>query len=423
MEAKDILSGRKVDAEKGSVLKAEMAKKNLHTKRGLSSDQQQQASTNTPPSTAFTMAPQAIHPQKRFPGNPASAYEAFYSVPALPSDLLSPNEYPYDFYSDVFSPSTPTASAFNDPSFASRAQSFDARSSSANDMLGGGGGAGGGMNGSTTAGNGGLVSSSSARTPIGFNPGHRFSKGLIDLENDPTHPLSYLSKSTPVQSDRGFSSIALFGSSALTNGLNGAPQQSISSVLDEAQQPITTSNNTSSQQITGGGVNQTSQRETQTPQQPPTARFGSLSINTTSGHQSSNSNSASTAGTNGLPSPGLGSPGYRGVTMIPTQNPADQNPPCNTLYVGNLPPNTSEDELKALFSRCVGYKRLSFRNKPNGPMCFVEFEDVACAAQALNDLYGNPLSNSVKGGIRLSYSKNPLVSQCHKGIEVRCQFC
>ncbi|KAI9284192.1 hypothetical protein BC943DRAFT_279976 [Umbelopsis sp. AD052] len=98
------------------------------------------------------------------------------------------------------------------------------------------------------------------------------------------------------------------------------------------------------------------------------------------------------------------------LSHVPTQNPADQNPPCNTLYVGNLPPNTSEDELKALFSRCVGYKRLSFRNKPNGPMCFVEFEDVACAAQALNDLYGNPLSNSVKGGIRLSYSKNPLVS-------------
>ncbi|KAG2171923.1 hypothetical protein INT43_001399 [Umbelopsis isabellina] len=397
LEAKDILSGRKVDAEKGSVLKAEMAKKNLHTKRGLSSDQQQQ--TTTPASTApaaFPMAPQAIHPQKRFPGNPASAYEAFYSVPALPSDLLSPNEYPYDFYSDVFSPSTPTA--FNDPSFASRAQSFDARSSSAGDVLGGGGGSQGNVNnggvGINGAANGGLVSSSSARAPIGFNPGHRFSKGLIDLENDPTHPLSYLSKSTPVGSDRGFAGAALFGSSALTNGLNGAPQQSISSVLDEAQQ--STSNNASNN----------ANRDSQTPQ-PPTARFGSLSINTNSGGLPA-TNTASSTATNGLPSPGLGSPGYRGVNMIPAQNPADQNPPCNTLYVGNLPPNTSEDELKALFSRCVGYKRLSFRNKPNGPMCFVEFEDVACAAQALNDLYGNPLSNSVKGGIRLSYSKNPL---------------
>ncbi|KAJ2596718.1 hypothetical protein GGF39_003336, partial [Coemansia sp. RSA 1721] len=37
LEARDILTGRKVDSEKNCVLKAEMAKKNLHTKRGLSS--------------------------------------------------------------------------------------------------------------------------------------------------------------------------------------------------------------------------------------------------------------------------------------------------------------------------------------------------------------------------------------------------
>jgi hypothetical protein len=42
-------------------------------------------------------------------------------------------------------------------------------------------------------------------------------------------------------------------------------------------------------------------------------------------------------------------------------------------------------------------------------MCFVEFEDVNHAAKALNELYGHPLGGLVKGGgIRLSYSKNPL---------------
>ncbi|KAI7524414.1 hypothetical protein KC331_g18098, partial [Hortaea werneckii] len=92
----------------------------------------------------------------------------------------------------------------------------------------------------------------------------------------------------------------------------------------------------------------------------------------------------------------------------PPVNPADQNPPCNTLYVGNLPIDTSEDELKAIFSKQRGYKRLCFRTKQNGPMCFVEFEDVSFATKALNDLYGYPLHNSVKGGIRLSFSKNPL---------------
>ncbi|KAK8070965.1 RNA recognition domain-containing protein [Apiospora hydei] len=93
---------------------------------------------------------------------------------------------------------------------------------------------------------------------------------------------------------------------------------------------------------------------------------------------------------------------------FPPVNPADQNPPCNTLYVGNLPIDTSEEELKAMFSKQRGYKRLCFRTKQNGPMCFVEFEDVSFATKALHELYGHPLHNSVKGGIRLSFSKNPL---------------
>jgi hypothetical protein len=76
--------------------------------------------------------------------------------------------------------------------------------------------------------------------------------------------------------------------------------------------------------------------------------------------------------------------------------------------VGNLPVDTSEDELKAVFSKQRGYKRLCFRTKQNGPMCFVEFEDVSFATKALHELYGHPLHNSVKGGIRLSFSKNPL---------------
>ena len=99
---------------------------------------------------------------------------------------------------------------------------------------------------------------------------------------------------------------------------------------------------------------------------------------------------------------------YHNRPNLPPVNPADQNPPCNTLYVGNLPIDTSEDELKAMFSKQRGYKRLCFRTKQNGPMCFVEFEDVSFATKALHELYGQPLHNSVKGGIRLSFSKNPL---------------
>lgn len=154
----------------------------------------------------------------------------------------------------------------------------------------------------------------------------------------------------------------------------------------------------------------------------PTTQFGALSLSTTmsNGHMGSSNHSGITSppAMSALQSPSMASPNGMNTSpngsylptyrTLPPANPADQHPPCNTLYVGNLPGNTNEDELKALFSKQRGYKRLCFRHKGNGPMCFVEFEDVPCAAMTLNTLYGHPLSNSVRGGIRLSFSKNPL---------------
>lgn len=79
----------------------------------------------------------------------------------------------------------------------------------------------------------------------------------------------------------------------------------------------------------------------------------------------------------------------------------------NTLYVGNLPaisppthpPSYLEDSLRALFQQSPGFKRMSFRQKINGPMCFVEYEDVGFATRAIRDLYGN-------GVVRLSRTSN-----------------
>lgn len=64
--------------------------------------------------------------------------------------------------------------------------------------------------------------------------------------------------------------------------------------------------------------------------------------------------------------------------------------------------------LRNAFSRCPGFKRLQFRSKSNGPIVFVEFVDTAHATRAMQELYGHTLGGLVKGGIRLSYSKNPL---------------
>jgi len=165
-------------------------------------------------------------------------------------------------------------------------------------------------------------------------------------------------------------------------------------------------------------------RRTTNPQLP-VSRFAGLSLATngvTSPPMQSLASPRSTASMqppgSGISATGLGNLGPNASYQMANQhyqrhnyppvNPADQNPPCNTLYVGNLPIDTSEDELKAMFSKQRGYKRLCFRTKQNGPMCFVEFEDVSFATKALNELYGHPLHNSVKGGIRLSFSKNPL---------------
>ncbi|KAF9520711.1 hypothetical protein BS47DRAFT_1286578, partial [Hydnum rufescens UP504] len=115
-------------------------------------------------------------------------------------------------------------------------------------------------------------------------------------------------------------------------------------------------------------------------------------------------------------SPQIPSPGSGGTGPSGRANAADQNPPINTLYVGNLPTTSAtsttnvllEENLRLAFSRCPGYRKLCFRQKSNGPMCFVEFDDVSYATKALNDMYGHTLNGLIKNGIRLSYSKNPL---------------
>ncbi|KAI3601404.1 rna binding protein [Moniliophthora roreri] len=121
---------------------------------------------------------------------------------------------------------------------------------------------------------------------------------------------------------------------------------------------------------------------------------------------------------NGNMSPQLPSPAS-GASSGSARNRMDQNPPINTLYVGNLPtspppmgyhsPDILEESLRELFRSRPGFRRLSFKQKNSGPMCFVEFEDVIAASKTMTELSGHTLNGLVKGqGIRLSYSRNPL---------------
>jgi hypothetical protein len=66
----------------------------------------------------------------------------------------------------------------------------------------------------------------------------------------------------------------------------------------------------------------------------------------------------------------------------------------NKLYVGNLPssppppgygPNHLEDSLRNLFANQPGYRKLCFRQKSNGPMCFVEVSPYLLAYETFRE--------------------------------------
>jgi len=85
----------------------------------------------------------------------------------------------------------------------------------------------------------------------------------------------------------------------------------------------------------------------------------------------------------------------------------DHNSTCNTICVTNLPPDASEDDLKAIFSKERGFKRLCFRNKQNGPVCFVEFENVDFAVYTFLFL-DEDLPNGIIAHAQLGFAKQPL---------------
>lgn len=90
----------------------------------------------------------------------------------------------------------------------------------------------------------------------------------------------------------------------------------------------------------------------------------------------------------------------------PVQNMKD-NPPCNTLFIGNLGENTSEAELRGLFSGQTGFKQMKVLRQGRSTVCFIEFEDLNSAVVVHNNLQGAVLTSSDRGGMRIQYSKNP----------------
>lgn len=97
------------------------------------------------------------------------------------------------------------------------------------------------------------------------------------------------------------------------------------------------------------------------------------------------------------------------LTAIAENDPINEkwNNLCSTLFVYNLPSEVSEEELKAVFSKQQGYKRVFSKATQNFPLSFVEFDSTSSAMKAVLDLHGKPQSlKNGKGSVFLSFATN-----------------
>ncbi|KAH9667685.1 RRM domain-containing protein [Citrus sinensis] len=84
------------------------------------------------------------------------------------------------------------------------------------------------------------------------------------------------------------------------------------------------------------------------------------------------------------------------------QNTKD-NPPCNTLFIGNLGESINEEELRGLFSAQPGFKQMKVLRQERHTVCFIEFEDVNSASSVHHNLQGAVIPSSGSVGMRIQY--------------------
>ncbi|XP_020576177.1 U1 small nuclear ribonucleoprotein A [Phalaenopsis equestris] len=82
------------------------------------------------------------------------------------------------------------------------------------------------------------------------------------------------------------------------------------------------------------------------------------------------------------------------------------NPPCPTLFVANLGPTCSEQELTSIFSKYPGFLKLLLQKRNGVSVAFADFQDIASSTEALNSLQGTSLNTSSGDPLRIEYSKS-----------------
>ncbi|CDO73839.1 hypothetical protein BN946_scf185015.g168, partial [Trametes cinnabarina] len=458
LQARDVLQGRRVDVEKGAVLKAEMAKKNLHTKRGPGVGPS--GLPSFPGNAPGTGATDNIPPMQGYAGAGEPLAQRDKQLGVLGAMGVDMNGFTQrrDRMFDVreeedrerrrdfgpmglsaFSTRGPRERAEEDERERERKRrekekeaarlrqnsfAFEAFHSvpqqmvrqGANSLLSAESGMGlipDSM--SSPWGNLRDVSASAALRKMGL-PQHHLS-GL------PARPQSPSSLQTSPPAEEAFANLSVPVSSSSQNGGSASGSRSAQFSPDSnpsalpAHPSLPTRPRAQSpsseppQQSLVGSVGQIS------------ASLPNSTASSVSGSQSGHDDelvksvgalalSTETGSTSPqLPSPASGSSSQAG------RNGSDHNPPINTLYVGNLPTSTSpggytlnflEDRLRTCSRRQPGYRKLCSVRRAT-VRSLRQFENVEYASKALNDLYGDTLNGLVRnGGIRLSYSKNPL---------------
>ncbi|KAK6128604.1 hypothetical protein DH2020_037653 [Rehmannia glutinosa] len=126
------------------------------------------------------------------------------------------------------------------------------------------------------------------------------------------------------------------------------------------------------------------------------------------------------AGVGSIHTPGMGNSAYNTIGYPSTQSfrnvdggsmsgasSKSTGTPCPTIFVANLGPTSSEEELMQVFSRCRGFLKLKMQSTYGAPVAFVDFQDTACSTEALTYLQGTVLYSSTSGeGMRLEYAKS-----------------
>ncbi|KAI0774737.1 hypothetical protein BD413DRAFT_670087 [Trametes elegans] len=441
LQARDVLQGRRVDVEKGAVLKAEMAKKNLHTKRG----------PGVGPSglPSFPSGLPGAGAPDNLPGiqGLASTGETFTQRDKQPAGLgamgVELNGFGHrrerlfegrededrdrrrDFVPTglgAFGTRGPRERAEEDERERERKRrekekeaarlrqnsfAFEAFHSVPQQMVRQG------TNSVLTAENGiGMPSQSDLTGPWGNLRDVSASAALRKmgvpqhhLSSLPARPASPPSLQTSPPSQESLANLSVpvstssqaSGSAPGSRGAPYSPESNPTSLPMHPSLPIRPrpQSPSSEPQPYPGPIGPAGQMSTSLPNSVPSSVSGSQS-----GHEDDLVKSVGVLAVStesGSTSPQLPSPASG--TSSGGRSGSDHNPPINTLY----------DRLRDLFSKQPGYRKLCFRQKSNGPMCFVEFESVEYATKALNELYGDNLNGLVRnGGIRLSYSKNPL---------------